>query len=61
MGRAGVLPRRGFGEKQGPSRTVSVTALRACSACQALGRFPWLAPPFLRSRRLRARFDMGFS
>ena len=33
----------------------------AYSRRQLLGRFPWLAPPFLRSRRLRARFDIGVS
>jgi hypothetical protein len=26
-----------------------------------LGRLPWFGPVFLRSRRLRARFDMGVS
>jgi hypothetical protein len=26
---------------------------------QQFGRLPWFGPVFLRSRRLRARFDMG--
>lgn len=26
-----------------------------------LGRLPWLAPPFLRSLRLRERFDIAAS
>ena len=26
-----------------------------------MGRLPWFGPVFLRSRRLRARFDMEFS
>ena len=57
--RAAGVERTGFRRRRAPHLRLSGCGALFTRSRQALGRLPWLAPFFLRERRLRPRLDIA--